>query len=81
MDNLNHHQDLVARKHGYMTIGEAEAALKYGDKNDRILLADILLEAQENWAAENYPVRDDVWASRRWKADGSEYTDLSGYSF
>jgi hypothetical protein len=26
-----------------------------------------------------YPVQDDTWPSRRWKADGSGYCDMSGY--
>jgi hypothetical protein len=24
-----------------------------------------------------YPIQDDIWPSRRWKADGSDYCDLS----
>lgn len=27
----------------------------------------------------DYPVQDDAWPSRRWKEDGSDYRDLSGF--
>ena len=29
---------------------------------------------------ENYPVKDDVWPSRRWNINKTEYEDLSGGS-
>lgn len=26
-----------------------------------------------------YPIQDDIWPSRRWKSDMSDYVDLSGH--
>jgi hypothetical protein len=28
--------------------------------------------------SEDYPIQDEIWASRRWNADRTEYIDLSG---
>jgi hypothetical protein len=28
--------------------------------------------------SEDYPIRDDVWPSRRWNTDRTDYIDLSG---
>jgi hypothetical protein len=28
----------------------------------------------------NFPIRDDIWASRRWNKERTEYIDLSGYT-
>ena len=30
---------------------------------------------------EEYPIQDDVWASRRWNKDKTDYVDLSGELF
>ena len=28
---------------------------------------------------EDYPIQDDIWASRRWNLDHTDYCDLSGF--
>ena len=43
---------------------------------------DVLVSAKRWFMSlidKEYPVIDDIWPSRRWKLDKSDYIDLSGY--